>query len=162
MDEGDLSLGGDFGDSAVSSDPPNDIAFDTCKEARDAALKWLAKGRKKRLSDMSPMDEMKWFQPPKWTTISVTGSQPVQLCDGNPQRIILMIQASGAMRICTDVKHLRDGGGFLFQTGSLCTWQVEQKHEAILSQAEWWGMVASGTVSAEVLEVLLKDWPNGS
>lgn len=162
MDEGDNSSGGDFGASAVSSNPPDDIAFDTCKEAREAALKWLAKGRKKRLSDMSPMDEMKWFQPPKWTTVSVTGTSPVQLCDGNPQRIILIIQANGALRICTDKAHLLAGGGFAFLAGSLCTWQVEQKHEATLSQLEWFGLVTSGTVSVEVLQVLLKDWPNGS
>lgn len=162
MADDDIASGGDFGNGGPSGAPSDALSFDSCAEARRAAIDYLAKGRKRPIPAMSPMDEMRWFQPPKWTTVTVGTSTPESLCVGDPQRILLNIQADGALRICTDKSHLTDGGGFRFVAGQVCTYEALQKHEAILCQTEWFGISDGGSIDVEVLELCLKDWPTES
>lgn len=60
--------------------------------ARDAAMKWLARGSSgRRKCVMSPMDEMTWFQPPKISSYEVPRwpTAAIQVAIADPMRVSL-------------------------------------------------------------------------
>lgn len=147
-------------DSDASSAMPEELSCDSWSETYQAALKAIAAGKLKKAIPLAPWEELSFFGRPKWNTVTFALSAAVQLVQADPHRIALVMQSSSTVRICTEKAHLEGGGGLSFQSGSLCTLHVLQKHYGPLCQAEWWGISPSSSGTVEICEILLDSWPS--
>lgn len=127
------------------------------------ANKWLAAGGMVgKPQVLPPWEEMRWFEEPKTTLVTNSGSGVIQLVETNPRRVAMLVGASGTVYIAPSQSINPAGGeGLLIQPGQGPIY-ITQKAHGNLCQVQWFVSQVFGTVVVTVIEVILRDWPRSN
>jgi len=111
---------------------------------------------------MAPWDEMEWFDQPKVTAFTVGVTPVTTLCGVEPRRAVLMIgctAAAGANAVvCPFSSANLPSFGFALSQ-SVPPIIVNQKDYGSLVQWSWFGVGSAAGIKVQVVELLLKAWP---
>lgn len=113
---------------------------------------------------MAPMDEVKWFQPLRFTYFNTVARGVYPLVPYEPNRVYLMIASTFNNTSVSPDPTLAPASQLVAIPISNTTLPliIRQKDDAVLCQSAWYiyttGLAAN--VNTFTIEVLLRDWPS--
>lgn len=138
----------------------------TLVAAREATDAFRAAMRLRQASkSMPPWDEMKYFDPPKITTVALTSNTNTLIAAQNPNRIGIVFGTVGAplggLFVRPGSPQINGtGSGFALPTNNQLL-QFTQSEWGILVQSDWYGQCIGANGTVYITEVILRTWSNG-
>lgn len=113
-----------------------------------------------RPRQLTPWEEITYFQNPLWTNTNIGPGNPwVPICKGNPQRVALIVSATGSVNVTTDTTISTSAGIAL--VSSYPVQMFRQSETGPLCTLPWYA-ASQGGVSLTTVEILLREWPDNS
>ena len=108
-----------------------------------------------------PWIENESFLNPVWTNTNIGPGNPwAPICKGNPQRVALIVSATGSVNVTTDTT-ISTSAGILLNNG-FPVQVFRQSETGPLCTLPWYA-ASQGGVTLTTVEILLREWPdNGS
>lgn len=113
-----------------------------------------------RPRQLTPWEEITYFQNPVWTNTNIGPGNPwKQICGSNPQRVALLVSAAGQCNITTDTT-LSTSAGLALVSGYPV--QVFRQSETGPLCTQAWYAAAQGGTTLTTVEILLREWPDNN
>lgn len=130
----------------------------------EQAIQALSRVVQQRPGKMAPWDENAYFLNPAQTVANVSNTAASQIIGANPQRIALLFGTNPGVTIQIGINpNPVANEGFTVSSNFTFSPMVQHEYGSLVTQA-WYGINvnAVGTVQITVIEIALREWPQGA